>query len=345
MSDSRAFRKAKAVDAPAPADALRRPTLPAPNGWFCLAFTGELPPGRILTRPLLGEEVVLYRTAGGRPRAIRPHCPHLGAHLGAGGRVQGENLVCPFHRFAFDPDGACVSTGYGAPPPKADIVHHPVAEANGSIYVWTHAQDAPPDWQVPSLYTPGRTTPSHHLFEMAGHPQDFVENAFDFGHFTQLHGLTDFTIEGEPVPGEKTCVLRLSARRPTPVLRRLRLDYTLTVIGLATFLIEVPLPGADTTMHIVIHFTPIRPGRAHVRVATAVELGRLPLLGRAGAGRTARPLNKLLTVLAQRWTCRDVARDFPVWNHQKHTEQPRLTAADGPIGRYRQWARQFYTEP
>ncbi|MFY7628125.1 Rieske 2Fe-2S domain-containing protein [Streptomyces sp. NY05-11A] len=69
--------------------------LPYPSGWFCLARSRELAPGRVVTRRFMNEDIVLYRTRDGRPRAVRPYCPHLGAHLGAGGTVEGQNLVCP----------------------------------------------------------------------------------------------------------------------------------------------------------------------------------------------------------------------------------------------------------
>ncbi|MGW2323696.1 Rieske (2Fe-2S) protein [Streptomyces sp. NPDC001155] len=104
--------------------------LPYPSGWFCLARSRELAPGNVLTRRFMDEDVVLYRTRDGRPRAVHPYCPHLGAHLGAGGTVEGQNLVCPFHRFAFAPDGTCVGTPDG-PPPRARLQHHTISERNG----------------------------------------------------------------------------------------------------------------------------------------------------------------------------------------------------------------------
>jgi cholesterol 7-desaturase len=330
---------------PAPADSLGPPALPDPNGWFCLAFSDELKPSRILTRPLLGEEVVLYKTQRGRIRAIRPYCPHLGAHLGAGGKISGEDIVCPFHKFAFDPTGTCVRTGYGLQPPRASLIQYPVSEVNGSVYVWRHSLGAPPDWEVPALYIPGSVAPSHHTFEMAGHPQNVVENVFDFGHATQLHGTTDFTVEGEPVPGEKICVLQPSVRLKSPLLGKLRLDFTQTVIGLATILMEIPVPQAKTSMYVISHCTPIKPGRVQLRVGTVLDLEHLPLFRGAAGRRVARHLSQLLTVLAQRRIYRDASLDFSIWHHQQHCEHPRLAQGDGPIGRYRQWARQFYTEP
>jgi len=38
----------------------------------------------------------------------------------------------------------------------------------------------------------------------------------------------------------------------------------------------------------------------------------------------------------------DAAKDFPIWEHKRFTQPPALARGDGPIGKYRQWAKQFY---
>ncbi|MFE3021666.1 Rieske 2Fe-2S domain-containing protein [Streptomyces sp. NPDC059256] len=76
-----------------------------------LVPSSDLPPGAVLTRRLMGEDVVVYRTRSGRARVIRPYCPHLGAHLGCGGRVEDDLIVCPFHSFAFSGDGSLARVG------------------------------------------------------------------------------------------------------------------------------------------------------------------------------------------------------------------------------------------
>ncbi|MGI5466237.1 Rieske 2Fe-2S domain-containing protein [Streptomyces sp. CA-132043] len=92
------------------------PRLPSPHGWFCVGIARDFKPGTVATVPFMDGEIVVYRTRRGTLRATRPHCPHLGAHLGAGGYVAGELLVCPFHRFGFGPDGVCETTPYSKPP-------------------------------------------------------------------------------------------------------------------------------------------------------------------------------------------------------------------------------------
>jgi phenylpropionate dioxygenase-like ring-hydroxylating dioxygenase large terminal subunit len=91
-----------------------RPDLPPyPNGWYVFGTSEELAPGRLLGRKFMGEQVVVFRSNTGKAYAVEAYCPHLGAHLGYGGSVQGDLLQCPFHGFQFNGMGECVRTGYG----------------------------------------------------------------------------------------------------------------------------------------------------------------------------------------------------------------------------------------
>ncbi|MFD9721761.1 Rieske 2Fe-2S domain-containing protein [Streptomyces sp. NPDC059076] len=80
-----------------------------------LVPSSDLPPGGVLTRRLMGEDVVVYRTRSGRAHVIRPYCPHLGTHLGCGGRVEDDLIVCPFHNFAFNGDGSWPASAPATP--------------------------------------------------------------------------------------------------------------------------------------------------------------------------------------------------------------------------------------
>lgn len=48
-----------------------------PNGWYLIAYS---------------EELAAFRGEFGRVSVFDAHCPHLGAHLGIGGRVVGDTL-------------------------------------------------------------------------------------------------------------------------------------------------------------------------------------------------------------------------------------------------------------
>ena len=95
---------------PAAAPTARRATVnrypfPMPFGWFQVGVPGgprrRRDQGALLLRP---------PPRGVARRARRAHvmdafCPHLGAHLGHGGTVEGCELVCPFHGWKFDAEG------------------------------------------------------------------------------------------------------------------------------------------------------------------------------------------------------------------------------------------------
>jgi nitrite reductase/ring-hydroxylating ferredoxin subunit len=94
---------------------------PYPYGWFAVAFSYELRAGSLITRRFMDREIVLFRTSSGNLQAIESYCPHLGAHIGHGGTVEGEELRCPFHGFRFSASGRCTHSPYGRPPPAARL--------------------------------------------------------------------------------------------------------------------------------------------------------------------------------------------------------------------------------
>ena len=76
-----------------------------PDGWYAVALSEEIATGEARPLACLGEDLVLMRAESGEARVFEAWCPHLGAHLGHGGMVEGENLVCPFHGWTYGSDG------------------------------------------------------------------------------------------------------------------------------------------------------------------------------------------------------------------------------------------------
>ena len=73
--------------------------------WFPVCRSRELG-RRPLKRALLGEAIVLFRTAEGHPAALRDRCAHRNAPLSAGWVID-DTLVCPYHGWRFDHAGVC----------------------------------------------------------------------------------------------------------------------------------------------------------------------------------------------------------------------------------------------
>ncbi|MFN2425072.1 MAG: Rieske 2Fe-2S domain-containing protein, partial [Candidatus Binatia bacterium] len=67
----------------------RYPMTPFPDGWFQVAYSDELEAGQVEPLHYFGRDYVLFRGADGEARVFDAFCPHLGAHLGYGGMVEG----------------------------------------------------------------------------------------------------------------------------------------------------------------------------------------------------------------------------------------------------------------
>ena len=63
-----------------------------PNSWYVLAYSEEVPRGEVVALDYLGRRMVAFRGESGEVSVLDAHCPHLGAHLAFGGRVEGDTL-------------------------------------------------------------------------------------------------------------------------------------------------------------------------------------------------------------------------------------------------------------
>jgi hypothetical protein len=53
-------------------------------------------------------------------------------------------------------------------------------------------------------------------------------------------------------------------------------------------------------------------------------------------------VNQIVARAAFAGFCGDVMQDFDVWQNKRYVHPPVLATGDGPVIRYRRWARQFY---
>lgn len=105
--------------------------------WHPVALSEEVGAEHLSTT-LLDVDVVLYRSSRGALTAANNQCPHRGASL-ARGWVEDGQMVCAYHGFAYDADGACVripAVGAQAKiPAKLCLKTYQVAEKYGLIWV------------------------------------------------------------------------------------------------------------------------------------------------------------------------------------------------------------------
>ena len=77
------------------------------NEWHVAARHADLPPERPKAVTVLGERLALWRQ-GDQVSAWKDLCIHRGAQLSLG-RVSNGCLICPYHGWTYDAQGACVA--------------------------------------------------------------------------------------------------------------------------------------------------------------------------------------------------------------------------------------------
>ncbi len=153
--------------------------------WHPVAYSSALADQPVATT-LLGEAVVLWRTANGDAHAMRDLCVHRGTALSLGW-VADDCIVCPYHAWRYDASGACVripQSTLATIPTKARTTVYQCQERYGLIWVCLAAGE--PAYSLPEvpelesgLYKVVNTGP----FAWRSDASRQVENFTDFGHF------------------------------------------------------------------------------------------------------------------------------------------------------------------
>ncbi|GHG75363.1 Rieske 2Fe-2S domain-containing protein [Comamonas sp. JC664] len=316
----------------------RFPMSPYPIGWFRVAASEALRPGTHQNLRVFGQELVLFRTASGAPRLIEAYCPHLGTHLGKGGCVEGENMVCPLHAWRIGGDGSVVHVPYSKATPRIAVRSWLLREVSGQIFVWHHPDDVAPEWEPPVLFEatdsnwtgflPART------WTLRTHVQEFCENGADNVHSTWLHGQQSVT---KSVEVDRHVYTHRTAQRFTffGLVKALAkeaegtLDISCHGLGIVVERGQVTM---KLTMEYCLVFFPLPVDDTCIELHSVLSIRRLP--------------SELATRLLWKKSAAEMSaiidQDVPVWESKRWKERPVLVAEDGPIHAYRSWARQFY---
>lgn len=307
----------------------RFPFACTPIGWFAVAHSDELPVGAVTPLAYFGAEQVLFRAEDGTARMLDAHCPHLGAHLGHGGVVEGNLLRCPFHGWSFDREGVCAKIPHASKiPPGAKVRAWPVQERNGLIFAYYHPAREAPTHEVPLVAEHGATgwTPYvRRRWKVRTNVHEMVENAFDAAHFRHLHALRDMPTPEVMFDGP-ACRMSARAVMNTPAgPASSALDIRKTGLGVGT----ARFTGFIETLVLTL-LTPV--DDEHVDMRLCFTMKDVPDEPRAQAAGAAF-VNELV---------RQVEQDIRIWENKAYLERPLLSQGDELISAFRRWARQFY---
>ncbi|MCC6874401.1 MAG: Rieske 2Fe-2S domain-containing protein [Sandaracinaceae bacterium] len=326
----------------------RFPFSPFPSGWFCVGFSDELRVGEIQSRKLFGHDTVVFRTARGKAAMLEAHCPHMGAHLGKGGTLEGESLRCPMHGFCFDRKGDCVSTPYGTKvPPAARARSWPLEEKHGVLLAYHDARGREPEWSVPELDMTGWTALRSQTYRLRSHPQETSENSVDIGHFEAVHRYSQPTLLDGPRTEGPSLFMRYSFKRSPGALRlfvrELEVEFEARVHGLGYSLVCAEIKALGIQTRQLVLATPT--DGEHIELRIALSVGPPTRDAPFAIRNLPWPIvANTFSVLGMREYANDVGQDFAIWENKTYLERPVLAKGDGPIPQYRKWCRQFYSE-
>jgi phenylpropionate dioxygenase-like ring-hydroxylating dioxygenase large terminal subunit len=306
--------------------------LPIPNGWFAVEVSEGVPPGALRAVRYFDRDWVVFRTESGEAAVFGAFCPHLGAHFGHGGRVEGERLRCPFHGWAFGTSGVCEAIPYAKRvPPGASAQALPVIERNGFIFAWWDAAGRDPWFEIPEVPEASSedwSSPDRYEWVIGAHGQELGENGVDQAHFHFVHGTRNVPVTEASEDGpyrHAFSPIRVSTPRGEVAGG---IESRMAGMGFAA----TRFTGICETLELATT-TPIDAEHVHVRYAFVQPKvdGRDPVGGVAAA------------------IIRDIVKqtdeDVPIWEHKTYRSKPALCDGDGPISEYRRWCRQFYPEP
>lgn len=320
----------------------RFPFTSFPTGWFRIAASRDLPIGKVQALRYFGRDLVLFRTEDGKPNLLDAHCPHVGAHLGHGGKVRGNTIQCPFHGWRIGGDGACVAIPYNEKIPAAARTRSwPVHEVNGQIMAYYDPSGREPKWRIPEF-------PEHSSSEWTAfgkgdrwvirtHVQELGENGVDNAHFPFLHNQQTKRMRTEAVEVDGHMFVHRTfqyynvfgvAKLLVPEVSG-PLDVTLYGLGCA-----VNRTCVDAKLKLfytfAFYFTPVDEEHTEVNSMLAMRRMSMPFA------------NTILIRKAVREGRRTIDQDIPIWENKMYRERPGLCEGDGPIMQYRRWAAQFY---
>ncbi|GLT00573.1 ring-hydroxylating oxygenase subunit alpha [Sphingobium jiangsuense] len=159
--------------------------------WQPIYVSRKLEAGRAVPLTIMNQKLALYRSQDGKVHCVENRCAHRGALLSTGW-VEGDVIRCPFHGWAFGPDGQCVhqpleAAGYAK---NIRIGGYPTREYLGLVFAYLGEGEPPefptyPEWENAKFVSAQIDTRPCNWFQN-------VENFQDEGHVFFTHRRSAF---------------------------------------------------------------------------------------------------------------------------------------------------------
>jgi phenylpropionate dioxygenase-like ring-hydroxylating dioxygenase large terminal subunit len=305
---------------------------PFPFGWFAVCYGDELAIGEVKPVRYFARELVVWRGADGKARVLDAHCRHLGAHMGYGGRVSGNDIACPFHAWQYNELGAVTHIPYAkTTPPQAKrdncVRSYPVVERNGFVLIWYHPDKIAPLYEVDTyseVGSPEWTPLRKYEWRVFTSMRNMHDNAVDLAHFHYVHRTAQVPDSEITFDGHRVVTVARS-KLGTP---RGFVDGAIISDSAGPGTSSVRFQGISETL-MVSSVVPVEADQLHVRFAFTQ-----PMKESEG------PMAGLAKALI-RDICKQLDQDKTIWDRQRYESDPLMCDGDGPIPEMRLRFDQF----
>jgi nitrite reductase/ring-hydroxylating ferredoxin subunit len=313
----------------------RYPFPPYPDGWFSIGASDLVGPGDVADVHYLGRDLVVFRSEGGDVRVFDAHCPHLGAHLGIGGKVCGDSIVCPFHGWRFEGDGQVVEVPglEDRKPPRISAKTWEVRELNDRIFIWYHALGEPPSYEPREYRTNGAEwTPWSSSSERVRIGlQDLSENIIDRSHFQHIHDMVapenphyEVTFEDQTMVVDQYIKVTAASAEGVEIHSRsttcgpgvVAVEVQEGELNMLTYIVQTPVDDEITEISLCFSMVALDDPKATAMIAEMND-----------------------SITKDQFT-----KDIPIWENKRYIPKPPLTAVDGPVSKYRRWFQSLYSD-
>jgi phenylpropionate dioxygenase-like ring-hydroxylating dioxygenase large terminal subunit len=303
------------------------PAEPEYKGWHQVAFIGE--DSDEVTPAQLGERALVVVRCDGTVRAFDAYCPHRGAHLGFGGRLDGDAIICPFH-------GRRIALG-GREDSAYCISEYRTLQAGGSVFVLLADQHE----NGLGAFVRGLTK-SHWLLggftlEAAVNPSIVIENAVDIDHFHAVHGIEAGVrfARAASENGELTVNAWFPIPGPNPWQEEFRSGKSRFEMRFSTRvfspnLVATELGDPPAAQIVFTAATPTPTGTTLIRVTVATP---------RSADGSPPDRDVVLTLLRDSKTAFE--QDMVIWEHMTAAAPCRHEATDWAVAEFRQFCERF----